>query len=90
MGECPFDISQVPQGPDRPGVKWPLGTRYLSTSVTRCRFHHLCGVERPGLVMVLSDKRPKPNSVKEHEDYWWTLCPEHYADAGYLPDWPNP
>lgn len=91
MGEYPFEIDNVPQGPLlTPGVRWPLGTRYLVTEVNKCHFHQFCGVERAGLVTILSDKHPKPNSTMDREGYWWTLCPEHYASADYLPDWPSP
>ena len=91
MDEYPFDTEQVPQGPTwTQGIRWPMGTRYLLTSVNICHFHQFCGVERTGLVSTLSDKEPKPNSTMDREGYWWTLCPEHYAGANYLPDWPNP
>ena len=91
MGEYPFDTSQVPKGlMETPGVNWPVGTRYLLESAHKCHFHQHCGVERAGLVTTKSDKQPKPNSTMDREGYWWTLCPEHYASATYLPDWPNP
>ena len=91
MGEYPFDLGQVPQGPvATPGVVFPLGTRYVMTEMTRCHFHQFCGVEQAGLVSTLSDKAPKPSSSLDREDYWWTLCPEHYEKADYLPEWPQP
>lgn len=91
MSEYPFDTGQVPRGPEEtPGVVFPLGTRYVMTSVARCHFYQFCGVEREGLVATLSDKAPKPASSMDRERYWWTLCPEHYAQADYLPEWPQP
>lgn len=93
MGDYPFDTDQVPSGPmDTLGVKWPIGTRYLVETVSKCRFYEHCGVERAGLVTTNAEKQAKPSSSMDREGYWYTLCPEHYAkaDADYLPDWPNP
>ena len=91
MDAYPFDIEQVPHGPEStPGVRWPLGTRYVVTELEKCHFYQFCGVEREGLVVTLSDKKPKHGSSLEREGYWWRLCPEHYATADYLPDWPTP
>ena len=91
MSEYPFDISQVPQGgEDTSGINFPLGTRYLLTSLAKCHFHQFCGVEEAFLVATLSDKHPKPNSSMDREGYWWTLCPDHYERADYLPGWPAP